>query len=461
VLASNLLTLHLLAPEEDKLTELLPPSAKAVLAGLTAADKARQLQLQPLFQASAAAAGQGLSSSSSSSNSDSQHASSSNSSSKPPHLSSSRSGSGAQPPDLSSSSCGGGGSSSSSIASSTPSLFHLAMQHRCFGSCPPQQVQPWLQLLSIFHALAGPQLDADTTSQYNRQRREVTDPATGDRVEGTRLKVAVNLNAEPEASLAAAVVALRSFSRGHMPTNLLQLGIVAQQLLQGTIPLMPLGLPLQLPLIAVQQQQDGAGASAASTQQQQQKLADCCFASHDQLAACVYWMHGERLLAVSPDQWPKIMAAAAADAAAAAAAKATAQSCARPKRSSSSGSGGGGGQQGAAAASAAAVLGGCDVTSLQLLADMNCDWCNGPVPHSNSSSSAAASAAASDAESAAATGGSAGQQQQQRQKQCWGCASCSNAQYCSEECAAAGNKVHGPNCWCVTQLLVTSFVACV
>ncbi|WIA21283.1 hypothetical protein OEZ85_000516 [Tetradesmus obliquus] len=50
MLASNLLTLHLLAPEHDKLQELLPQSAEGIMPALTAADAARQLQLQPLFQ---------------------------------------------------------------------------------------------------------------------------------------------------------------------------------------------------------------------------------------------------------------------------------------------------------------------------------------------------------------------------------------------------------------------------
>jgi hypothetical protein len=75
------------------------------------------------------------------------------------------------------------------------------------------------------------------------------------------------------------------------------------------------------------------------------------------------------------------------------------------------------------------------VKSLQLLADLNCDWCNGLLPSSSSSSAATPTAAAAEA------GGRV------PQKGRWGCASCSNAQYCSKACAAAGNKVHGPNCW--------------
>jgi hypothetical protein len=268
---------------------------------------------------------------------------------------------------------------------------------------------------------------------------------------------ALNAFAEPEAGLAAAAVALHSFacssssSKGcQMPDLLLLLGEYAQQGLQGFLPMMPLGLELgtaaaaadgyddddadmQPPTAALkQQQQQGAeGVMQPNAQQQQQQSgsAQCCFAQHDALSACVYWMHGERLAAVSAEQWPQFMAAAAAaaaDAAAAAAGPDVHSRSSAGKRTSSSTSGG-------HPAAAAAVPGGCDVESLQLLADLNCDWCNGPMP----SSSAATPAAAAAAETGCSV----------QQKARWGCASCSNAQYCSQACASAGNKVHGPNCW--------------
>jgi hypothetical protein len=476
MLASNLITLHLLAPENDKLIELLPHAAEGLASALSAADRARQLQLQPLFNASAAAAGQTLgsfgSSSSSSGVGGSQAATSNGNAPNPSCCSSSSSG---NAPNAS--------SSSSSSAAGSPSLYHLAMQHSCYSSCPPQYILPWLQLLGTLHALHIPQTDNDIAQKWKLKRitQVIRDPASGEVLLGSNGDTATALDvfSEPEAGLAAAAVALRSFAdingiSNMMPNVLSLLGGCAQRELVSKVLLLPLGLQLELPAVtpslqqlrsALQQQQQqqqqqqpsagvkqppsgsqqqqqqrmGESTMEASPQQQQQQLgsAECCFVLRDPLAACVYWMHGERLLAVPPEQWPKLMATAAADAtaaAAAAAAHAAAHSSGKAKRSSSSG-GGGTGQgvqaaSAAAAAAAAAVPGGCDVQSLQLLADLNCDWCNRPMQHNNSSS-------ANDV----------GAQQQQQQQQRWGCASCSNAQYCSHTCAAAGNKVHGPNCW--------------
>jgi hypothetical protein len=80
-LAGILMTIHQLAPENDKLVELQPQSAAAVTTALTAADRARQLRIEPLFSATAAAAGQTLGSFGSSSSSRAGVGSSSSSSS--------------------------------------------------------------------------------------------------------------------------------------------------------------------------------------------------------------------------------------------------------------------------------------------------------------------------------------------------------------------------------------------
>jgi hypothetical protein len=109
----------------------------------------------------------------------------------------------------------------------------------------------------------------------------------------------------------------------------------------------------------------------------------------DGVSACAYWLHAQRLVDVPPSQWQQHVA----------------QHLLRAP--------GGKGSKGSSSS--------LSRQHLCALADTACDWCGRELQPAASGSSSSKRA----------------------------CASCALTQYCSDACAAAGGRVHGPNCWWV------------
>ncbi|KAF8071336.1 abcC3 [Scenedesmus sp. PABB004] len=380
VLVGHALLLQLLAPHDDRLTELrLDDGAEleqsvSLHDAMVVADGALAYGCEPLFAAAAGSCGPVC-------------------------------GGGAPTQLAGAGAAGAGGSCACTCARrGMPSPLHLAAQRGALRAAPPRLLLPWLQLLVTYRALRYKLTGPEAARLWGRCRAHAGD---GDDAAPQRTSAAcASTLDEPDASLAAAAAALRALGWPALPRWAQELAALASDFCAGRAPQLSMGLLLQHapppPLAArgrakgqrQQRPQQEQQQQQAQQQQQQQPAGE-------DVAALAFWLHADRLLAVPPGAWPQ-------------------------HALDSLRSGGGGGGGGAAALAA-------------LAADQHCDWCDTPL-------------AAAGGGDGSGGGGSSGGGSSAPRAAGHGCPSCSVAQFCSARCAAAGGRVHAPNCWRIQAL---------
>lgn len=294
------------------------------------------------------------------------------------------------------------------------SIQHLAAQYGVLAAAAaPTLSLPWLQFLNSYHAVhSALTLDQNLLrSRCARKPPPPHDPIWPDLVpdqpdHGPGLSPMFN----PDASLAAAAAVLLSYPSKLVPRLVGRLCVESGRFCRGKVPAVPLSwLPhaVQLPEqqqtqqnvrvdhsgLQQQQQQQQAGMQQSQQQQQQQKGSNAqgsgSTESNDPLLACGYWLHAERLLTVHPSHWQQYLLT-----------------------------------------NSQLEQTGANGSHLELIADLCCDWCGKAMRPT---------AATTTGKGAAASSKCASHKR--------GCAGCGSAQYCSDECATAGGKIHRSICW--------------
>lgn len=380
----QLLSLQLLAGEDELLSELQPDSAGHMHAALATHSAAAAAGMLPTDALAACLATAG--------------------SSTPASGSAAAAAAGLQAGNASSGSGCAAGSSDQAACGCCfrPTLAQLAAQAGALCGAPADTL-PWLQLLSRYHTLAE-QLSAE---EFGLGQQSVKDGAAAAALDAEAAKQlhrivalagALGSLGAPLPPLLAAVAQAASDTQEHPASN-------AAALLSTLL--------AQLPQQERRDRPRAGMLGSACLQQQNLQLSqqqqDCC-----SFESVGHWVHAERLLRVTPSTWHAHLAEHLLQ---------------TPGSSSSSGSN--------AAAAAAASHHTVDGNLLHLLADVACDWCGEPLPQQQE---------AGDTGPGSSGGGSSAGSKQQQQL-AFGCFSCGAAQYCSKGCSDAAKTVHAANCW--------------
>lgn len=384
----QLLSLQLLADEDELLSELQPGSAGQAHAALATHSAAAAAGMLPTDALAACLATAGSST---------------------PASGSAAAAAGRQAGNAASSGSSGGcaaGSSSGQAACGCcfrPTLAQLAAQAGAVCGAPADTL-PWLQLLSRYHTLA-----AQVSEEQFGLDQKVKDGAAAAAALAAQaltqfhrivaLAGALGSLGAQLPPLLAAVAQAASDTHKHPASN-------AAALLATLLP--------QLPQQQQQQRQASVLASACLQQQNPQPSQQQQDRSFESVG---HWVHAERLLRVTPSTWHAHLA----------------EHLLQTPGSSSSGSN----AAAVAAAAAAASHQKVDRNVLHLLADAACDWCGEPLPQQPGGSGPGSSSG----------GGSSAGSEQQQPLRAFGCISCGAAQYCSKGCRDAAKTVHAANCW--------------
>lgn len=331
------------------------------------------------------------------------------------------------------------------MAGSSLDPLHLAAQFSHFPG-PPALTLPWLQLLARFHAF---------TSGLQVHHHDICDDATrawGASSRGTTVRFDPCIEAEGQ--VAAMAVALQSFGIP-LSHHAAQLVRRVQERACSNPPLLaaPVVSPLTPLLHKLLQPQHSAQATCkqglqqrnGSQQQESQhneKPDDCAAEGCSDLAACCFWLHGERLVLTAPQQWQQHVAQRLFHQAAA--------NSTQPGCCSSS-------NIGASSKDKSSSRSREDNSELNcLMADLACDWCSGPLQlpaaqqaEAGTGISTQCSAEAqlhSEARDSSSPSNSISSISRVKEP-LWGCCACNAAQYCSETCAKSAKEVHNANCW--------------
>jgi len=394
-LLGQLLVLQLAAEHQDMLNELQLQSASRVATTLTTLTCATEADMMPVAAAAVAAADTAACTPAGTAE----------------ITAASQLTAAASSPAVSSSS-----SSSSQRCSFQPSLLQVGAQLGCFVY-PPGSTLPWLQLVSRYHALAA---------GIENQHMDILDVAEL-RSPGLLHQLAeesesgFNGGIPPQGQMVALASALCSLGMP-LPDFLARVHQVASTFYASwdNVPLAAAPVTTAMTPCLLKSFSDSCGvqqAVQAGGSSQQQSLGQ-------DISACGYWLHAERLMHMPPAHWQEHLAQQLL----------WQSSCAASSTSSSSNGVPAGGSSSEAGSHATAAAG--PVSShAALLADLACDWCCSPLQQ------AAATGALDGSGAAGAANCRSGS------STVFGCAGCGSAQYCSQACAEAARKVHDVNCW--------------